>query len=106
MRKTLSFPINEKDGDLVIDSKIRSQFSSTPYVDVGVTGTQYYYMVFPYTDKKVVTIDPANRATATAEEFEVGSWKWVQHLVRSGDHLTEFAVGDIFTCLYDDGSSP
>ena len=32
MRKTLSFPINEKDGEMVIDSKIRSQFSSTPYV--------------------------------------------------------------------------
>ncbi len=101
MRKTLSFPINEKDGEMIIDSKIRSQFSSTPYVDVGVTGTQYYYMVFPYTDKKVVTIDPANRATATAEEFEYGSWKWVQSLVRSGDHLTEFEVGEVFTCLYN-----
>ena len=101
MRKTLSFPINEKDGEMVIDSKIRSQFSSTPYVDVGVTGTQYYYMVFPYTDKKVVTIDPANRATATAEEFEEGSWAWVRWHVRNGTHLTEFAVGDVFTCLYN-----
>lgn len=65
-RKTLSYPVNEKDGELVIDSKIRSQFGVTPLVDEGVTDTQYYYMLFPYTEKKVITVDAANRATATA----------------------------------------
>lgn len=99
MRNTLAFPVNEKDGEMVIDSKVRNQFETTPYVDMGVAGTQYYYMVFPYTDRKVVTIDPANRATATAIPPE-GSWAWVQWHVRNGTHLTEFAVGDVFTCLY------
>ena len=65
-RKTLSYPVNEKDGELVIDSKVRSQFGTTPLVDEGVTDTQYYYMLFPYTEKKVITVDAANRATATA----------------------------------------
>ena len=65
-RKTLSYPVNEKDGELVIDSKVRSQFGTTPLVDEGVTDTQYYYMLFPYTEKKVITVDAANRATALA----------------------------------------
>ena len=36
----------------------------------------------------------------------IDSWEWVQWHVRNGTHLDEFEVGDIFTCLYDDGSSP
>lgn len=35
---------------------------------------------------------------------EEGSWEWVQWHVRNGTHLTEFEVGEVFSCLYN-GSS-
>jgi|GEM_PF-6911653 len=66
-RKTGNYPVNEKDGVLVLDSKTRNQHQTTPYVDSGLThGTKYYYMAFPYTDKRVITVDSSNRVNATA----------------------------------------
>lgn len=66
-RKTGNYPVNEKDGTLLIDSKTRNQYQNTAYVDSGLTeGVKYYYMAFPYTDKRVITVDSSNRVNATA----------------------------------------
>ena len=73
-RKTGNYPVNEKDGVLVVDSKVRDQYKTTPYVDSGLTNdVEYYYMAFPYTDKRVFTVDPANRISAVPAD---GDDKW------------------------------
>ena len=72
MRKVGSYPANENDGVLVIESGVRDQYKTTGYEDIGlINGTQYYYMAFPVTDAGVVTVDTYNRATATPQPFAV-----------------------------------
>ena len=69
-RKVGNYPVNEKDGELVVDSKIRNQYSTTPFVDSGLDkDTEYYYMAFPYTDKNVFTVDSANRVVLLPTVF-------------------------------------
>lgn len=49
VRRTDSVPDNVDDGTLVVDSKNRDQYSSTPYFDNDATpGSCYYYRFFPY----------------------------------------------------------
>ena len=50
VRKVGSAPVNDSDGTVVVDSKVKNAYSSTGYQDTGLTyGTVYYYRFFPYT---------------------------------------------------------
>src|SRR5690625_3946579 len=70
-RKLGNYPVNEKDGELVINSKVRNQHETTSFEDVGlINGTQYFYMAFPYTDKNVFTVDSANRVSGMPSEYD------------------------------------
>ena len=47
VRKTGSYPINECDGTVIIESSVKNQYKTTPFVDTGLTnGTEYYYAAF------------------------------------------------------------
>lgn len=71
VRKTGSYPVHENDGVLVVDNGIRNQYSENGFIDDGLTnGTTYYYMLFPYTEENVVTIDSANRINATPQAYD------------------------------------
>ncbi|HHV41313.1 MAG TPA: hypothetical protein GXX72_00455, partial [Clostridiaceae bacterium] len=71
VRKTGSYPAHENDGVLVVDNGIRNQYSENGFIDDGLTnGTTYYYMLFPYTEENVVTIDSANRINATPQAYD------------------------------------
>ena len=56
VRKEGSAPQTWKDGQVVVDSKTRNQYSSSGFTDNNLTyGTTYYYGFFPYTDGNVYT---------------------------------------------------
>ena len=49
VRKIGSAPNDASDGTLVLDSKVRDQYASTPYFDSNLSSeTYYYYRFFPY----------------------------------------------------------
>ena len=65
-RKEGTYPQDEKDGILIVDNKVKNQYSEG-YRDSGlVSGVEYYYSLFPYTDSGGITVDPANRVSAKA----------------------------------------
>jgi hypothetical protein len=71
VRKTGSYPAHENDGTLIVDNTVYNQYQSNGFIDDGLTnGTTYYYMLFPYTDEDVVTIDSANRVSATPQAYD------------------------------------
>ncbi len=77
LRKTGSYPANENDGALVVNSSVRDQYSSTGYTDTGLTNdTEYYYMAFPYTDEGIYTVDETNRITATPTDVKLYGVQW------------------------------
>lgn len=64
-RKEGTYPVDEKDGTLVVDNTTRDAYAAG-YTDTGLTdGATYYYALFPRTDGSV-TVDSANRASAKA----------------------------------------
>ena len=72
VRKAGSYPTNEKDGIVLVDNKVRGAYSSTGFVDSGLTnGTTYYYQLFPYNDKGAVNRNEANRLSATPQSYKI-----------------------------------
>ena len=64
VRKAGSAPTDKNDGTVVIDSKTRNAYSSTPFEDTNLEyGTTYYYRFFPYTTGKLVTDGSSVSAT-------------------------------------------
>lgn len=56
LRKAGSAPESITDGVVVVDSKVKNQYSSSGYEDTGLEyGVMYYYRWFPYTDQNIVT---------------------------------------------------
>lgn len=103
-RKKLSYPSSENDGELVVDSKIRDQYKTNGYIDSGlVNDEEYFYMLFPYTEDGVFTVDSANRISATPTEIDPDTWAGVQKIVRKGLASEYFQVGDQLAFEYDGG---
>jgi hypothetical protein len=103
-RKKLSYPSSENDGELVVDSKIRNQYKTNGYIDSGlVNDEEYFYMLFPYTEDGVFTVDSANRISATPTEIDPDTWAGVQKIVRKGLASEYFNVGDQLVSAYDGG---
>jgi len=64
VRKEGGVPENKDDGTVVLDSKTKNAYSSTAYIDSGLTNdTTYYYRLFPYST--VGTYTPGTSLDAT-----------------------------------------
>ena len=72
VRKAGSYPTNEKDGIVLVDNKVRGAYSSTGFVDSGLTnGVTYYYQLFPYSDQGAVNRNEANRLSGTPQPYKI-----------------------------------
>lgn len=70
VQKVGSFPTDVKDGTLVVDNQVRNQYKNNGYVINNLNnGTMYYFQLFPYSDKKAINENTANRLKATPQPF-------------------------------------
>ena len=93
--KTGNYPAHEKDGVLVFDSKVRDAHKTTDLTITGLANdVEHFIMAFPYTDKRVFTVDAANRVKATPSEADdVWGTPGAGYLL-SGD-MTEGFFGEV-----------
>ena len=99
-----AFPVNENDGDLLVDNKVRNQYKDEGLLIDGLENdTTYYIGLFPYTEEGVVTVDNANRIEGTPTEIDPDSWRGIQKIVRQGLASEFFEVGDEIATEYDGG---
>lgn len=71
LRKIGSYPANENDGVLVVDSGVRNQYAVEGFVDTGLENDiEYFYMAFPYTTDGLYTLDIANRVSAIPTDYD------------------------------------
>lgn len=67
IRKEGSAPASPTDGVIVLDSRVRDQYKTSPLIDSGLTnGTTYYYGIFPFTDLNQFTTSCIVEFTPTA----------------------------------------
>lgn len=58
VRNEFRIPIDETDGVVLINNKIKDAYKTNPFVDLGlISGKTYYYSLFPYSDKNKVNRD-------------------------------------------------
>lgn len=96
-----TYPSSEVDGTLLVDNKTRDQYKTTGFTHTGLTnGVPVYYMLFPYTRTEAVTVDAANRITATPQNLPVGqplsAWTWdqINQVSVAGTAASYFSLGD------------
>ena len=66
VRKAGSAPASISDGTVVVDNKVRNQYSSSGFVDTGLQyDTTYYYRFFPYSTDGAITDGRSLTATPT-----------------------------------------
>lgn len=99
VRKEGSAPINEKDGTVVTDSKVRNQYKNVALVDTDVVvGKTYYYGIFPYTDQEVYNNSAENIAkvlvTTVNPVFSEATWDEVVLACQSRDVPETWNIGD------------
>ena len=59
VRKTGSYPKNENDGTVVIESSVKNQYAESPFTDTGLTNnTNYYYAAFACSSDGVYCYQP------------------------------------------------
>lgn len=72
LRKEGSYPVSESDGILVVDSKVKNQYSVTGYIDSGLTNdTNYYYTLFPYTEDNAYNYNESNRVLGNPSGYKI-----------------------------------
>lgn len=72
VQKAGSFPTKVTDGTLVLDNQERNKYNVNGYEINGLTnGTTYYFQLFPYSSKKVVNENTANRVQGTPQPYRV-----------------------------------
>lgn len=107
IRKVGSQPTSPYDGVLIVESSIRNQYQSEPFVDTTVeNGTVYYYAAFAYNENSVVsegafaTASPKSVAIYGVEWNGTDTTKWTRILTSKDFPDPEPAVNN------GTGSSP
>jgi hypothetical protein len=72
VRKAGSYPTSPTDGVLIMDNQTRNAYSTTGFVDSGLTnGTPYYYQLFPYSEKNAYNTNTINQLTCIPNPYAV-----------------------------------
>lgn len=81
VRKEGSYPENEIDGAVAVDSTVRNQYQEDGFVDEGLkNGVAYYYQAYPYSatgsvnrgETNRVQVSPSGIAPGNVQKFTVG----------------------------------
>lgn len=99
LRKTGSYPVSETDGMLVVDSKIRNQYSETGFTDEGlINDTVYYYTLFPYTAKNIYTMSDTDKISGApvgiSTTFSENTWEVIAQVAAEGKAQEYWNIGD------------
>ena len=79
VRKVGSAPIGPNDGTIVLESAVRDQYKTTPYIDTNLTNDiTYYYGAFSYNENGVVSSGAFTSATPISrpEYYGVFGVQW------------------------------
>ena len=94
--KAGSYPVDEKDGVLVVDNTEPGKYSSAALEITGLENdTTYYLAFFPYSDQGLYNYNTANRREATPKAYVLYGYKINKNDSNPATRITytEMAVG-------------
>ena len=97
VRKAGSAPVNANDGILIVESGVKNQYQTTPYVDNGlISGTVYYYAAFAFTKTRVSS--PGARTSYHLKGYDAvlnnNTWDLIALALSNGDASSIWTKGD------------
>lgn len=101
VRKIGSAPVNANDGELIVESAVKNQYQSTPFIDSNsiVLGTTYYYAAFAFTKSRVSS--PAAvfmiKAAYYDPVLENNTWSAIYNALVEGVASSIWSKGDTKT---------
>lgn len=96
-----TYPESVTDGTLLVNSTTRDAYATNGFTVSNLTdGTTYYFKLFPYTDRGVITNDNANRISESA--IDINRWAILQTKVRA-NNMSDISIGDQYTCSQGSG---
>lgn len=108
VKKEGEAPLNEKDGEIILDNKIRDKYKDAQFVDENVEYEKtYYYRFFPYSDKGVYSTDLKNVTTGiTPKEvqpiFGDNTFDQIHYAIQQGMHDTLWNIGDTIKVYFNE----
>lgn len=86
-------PITVNDGEVIVDSRVKNQFKTTP-LNTNKGGKGYYYGIFPYTKDYVVDNRDLNVKVCEGVLHD-NTWSEIISMINSGANVQDyFDVGD------------
>ena len=99
VRKLGSAPVNANDGEVVVESAVRNQYQSTPFVDANLSPNTYYYGAFSFTTEG--TESPGAFAVYELKGYDAvlenNPWDVIAMACSRGDASSTWSVGDTKT---------
>ena len=108
VKKEGEAPLNEKDGEVLLDNKIRDQYKDTQFIDENVEYDKtYYYRFFPYSEEGVYSTDLKNVTLGiTPKEiqpvFGDNTFEQIHYAIQQGIHDTLWNIGDTIKIYFDE----
>ena len=99
VRKAGSAPVNANDGEMIVESAVKNQYKTNPFIDdtnTLVTGTRYYYAAFAFTKTRVSS--PAAVFELLAAWYDPilnnNSWTLIHQAFEEGVAASLWSKGD------------
>ena len=102
VRKAGSAPVNANDGEMIVESAVKNQYKTNPFIDDSnalVSGTRYYYAAFAFTKTRVSS--PAAVFDLLAAWYDPilnnNSWTFIYQAFEEGVAASLWSKGDTKT---------
>ena len=107
VRKKDSAPINQEDGEIVIDNKTRNAYSINSFMDTNIEPDSiYYYRFFTYTDKGVYNSDFSGIVKVETpyfnEIFGDNTFKQIHNAISQNIHTDLWSIGDTIRIYFNE----
>ena len=108
VKKEGEAPLNEKDGEVLLDNKIRDQYKDTQFIDENVEYDKtYYYRFFPYSEEGVYSTDLKNVTLGIIPKkvqpvFGDNTFEQIHYAIQQGIHDTLWSVGDTIKIYFNE----
>ena len=107
VRKVGSEPVNANDGELVVESAVRNQYQSTPFIDTNLNPNVYYYGAFSFTIDGIESSGMIVMYEMDGYDsvFENNSWDKIAKAIQDNEAQDMWPIGSTKSVTFTNGET-